>query len=131
MNEKDIHIYFPKLISHNGNTDIEFFHIIVSEKVRLEIEKLYMTIQEKFFQRIEWYNNSIHSTTGARQIYVMEEKVDKDAIYEHFLSKKMHIMFVKNYKAVKHKYERRYRKMPLDNIQPKIFMHVCSIRSTL
>ncbi len=134
--KEEIEVHFTKPNSHTGNSDIERFPSTLSERIKvLEIEKPSLSTAEKVFQSIEWYNKSYHSTIKTTPLEVINGKTDKNLIKDTIQKTKEKCIgklnrnreefnktqkkgYVKNYKAVRHKYEPRYRKLPLDNIHP-------------
>lgn len=136
LRKKRINVHFTNPNSHTGNADTKRLHSTISEKFRtLESEKSILSIQERVFKSIEWYNKSIHSLTREKPIDVVEGKVDKGKIEQIIKQAKQRIIdkrnekretynrtdnegYVKNYKTLRHKYEPRYRKLKLENIHP-------------
>lgn len=136
LRTENVEVHFTKPNNHTGNADVERLHSTLSEKFRtLEAQNSNLSTQERIFKCIEWYNNSIHSTTKERPMDILEGKVDKNIIFSRLKAAKDKVIakrnenreditrngqegYVKNYKALRHKYEPRYRKLTLENVHP-------------
>lgn len=137
LRQEEINVHFTKPNSHTGNSDIERFHSSIGEKIRiLEAQNSQISTTDKILKSTEWYNKSIHSATNARPIDIIEGRVDKQKLYKKLTTDKQNRLtklnerrelyeyntqsegYVKNYKALRHKNEPKYRKIRLENIHP-------------
>ena len=134
LRQEGVETHFTKPNNHTGNADIERFHNTIGEKLRvLETENSDLSIQERLFKCVEWYNKSIHSVIKTKPRDVVEGKVDKKQIEQLLKENKEKVInkrnnkredynqnqeegYVKNYKALRHKNEPKYRKLKLENI---------------
>lgn len=125
---ENIEIYLTSPRSHTGNSDIERTHGTLNEHLRIfEVEKLKITPEEKVLKAVEYYNNTIHSTTQVRPTDFLNNKVlDMEEIRDRVHNKKVGIInkinenrkeieiknqtetTVKNPKTERHKTEPRY-----------------------
>lgn len=136
LRQENIEVHYTKPNNHTGNADIERLHNTISEKLRVfTTEKSELTTKEKIYKCVGWYNNSIHSTTKFKPIDISEGRVDKEKVKTNMqsikdkaidkLNKNREVYneereegLVKNYKALRHKEEPRYRKLKLHNVHP-------------
>ena len=123
LRNEEIELHLVKPNNHTGNADIERLHSTIGE----------LNIKEKMFKAVEWYNNSIHSTTKEKPINIQEGKCEIKKIYENFVKEKTRYIsklnikredykegrsegYIKNYKSVRHKEEPKFVKKDLKDI---------------
>ena len=134
LRNENIEHHLTKSNNHTGNADIERFHNTLNEKIRIiGIENKNLNMKEKVAKAIEFYNNSIHSTTKEKPINIQEGKCDKLQIYNNMLANKDKMInnrnanredyvetrsqgYIKNYKNVRHKDKPKFKKSKLNNI---------------
>lgn len=152
LRNEGIELHLVKPNNHTGNADVERLHSTISEKIRvLTVENRHMNIKEKMSKSIEYYNNSFHSVIGEKPINVEYGKCDKVKIHGTMKSYKQkrierrnetredyqdqrNIGYIKNYRALRHKEQPKFRRSELQNIhssnikRPKKFEGIVNIR---
>jgi hypothetical protein len=97
LNNENINIHFTSSSNKTSNSDIERLHNTINEHLRLlrhDPLKDTDTVEEKLFKIINYYNNTIHSTTNIRPIDFKNGKIKDE-----------------EYPAIKAKIEERKRKI--------------------
>lgn len=143
LEKENVELHLTKPNSHTGNADIERLHNTIAEKFRIlnKIEKEIPTKQ--LIQRaIRNYNNRYHSSIKCTPSDVHLGKINNNTVRKNLEDNKRKIInklnenreeytenreegFVKNYKAVRHKEQPKYRKSKLDRV------HNCNIKRPL
>lgn len=136
LESENVAIHFTKANSHTGNSDIERFHSTIGERMRIaSIEDKELSTHEKMFKNVEFYNKSFHSTVKARPLDIVDGKIDKKKIIELLEKTKEKVIqnrnktretyqkvdnegYARNYKALRHKEEPRYRHLNIENTHP-------------
>lgn len=134
LTEQGIELHLTKPNSHTGNADVERFHNTIAEKFRI----LYQTNKDlpipQLIQRsIRNYNERYHSSIKCTPNDVQEKRTDPEKIERNLRECKKRKIdklnlkredyretrqegFIKNYKAVRHKEQPKYKRGPLNNI---------------
>lgn len=134
LNNEGISLHLTKPNSHTGNGDIERFHNSIAEKFRiLKVNKNNFSVQILIQQAIRNYNNRYHSTIKCTPNEVQNRQVDFEKIKANIEQTKICKInklnknrenyeenrstgFIKNYKAVRHKEQPKFKKTKLNNI---------------
>lgn len=134
LRNENIELHLVKPNSHTGNSDIERLHNTLSEKIRtLTIEQKTLNIKDKMSKSVEFYNNSYHSVIKEKPMNVEYGNCDRTKIFKNMLAMKnsyidkrnkhrenyvenRDIGYIKNYKALRHKEEPKFRVSQLENI---------------
>lgn len=133
----NIELHLTKPNSHTGNSDIERFHSTIAEKFRIlyKLEKE-CSVKQLIQKAIRNYNERFHSTIKYTPNEVHDNKVDPEIVKNNLETTKHKIInklnknrenyeetrtegFIKNYKAVRHKEQPKFRKGKLENIHPQ------------
>lgn len=136
LSNEDIELHLTKPNSHTGNADIERFHNTISEKFRM-LNKLNkgISVKQLIQKAIRNYNDRFHSTIKFTPYEVHNNKVNQDVVRRNLEQIKEKTIvklnrsreeyteqrtegFIKNYKAVRHKEQPKYRKHKLDKVHP-------------
>lgn len=83
LKNEGIEIHYTSNYNHTSNADVERLHNTLNEHIRLlrhDNNKDIDTVEEKMFKIIQFYNNSIHSTTNKKPIDFIKGKI-KDEEY--------------------------------------------------
>lgn len=137
LNNENIELHLTKPNSHTGNSDIERFHSTIAEKFRIlyKLEKE-CSVKQLIQKAIRNYNERFHSTIKYTPNEVHDNKVDPEIVKNNLETTKHKIInklnknrenyeetrtegFIKNYKAVRHKEQPKFRKGKLENIHPQ------------
>lgn len=136
LDNENIELHLTKPNSHTGNADIERFHNTIAEKFRILYNTNKETPVKQLIQRsIRNYNERYHSTIKCIPSIVQQGKIDENKIKKTLEDNKRKIIdklnnsredytenrtegFIKNYKAVRHKEQPKYRKAKLEQIHP-------------
>lgn len=131
---ENIELHLVKPNSHTGNADVERLHSTLSEKIRvLTIEQNSLSIKDKISKSIEYYNNSFHSSIREKPINVEFGNCNKSNIYDIIVANKQSYIdkrnikrepdidhgdtgYIKNYKALRHKEQPKFRMSKLENV---------------
>lgn len=134
LRNENIELHLSKPNSHTGNSDIERLHSTLSEKIRaMTIDRSSLSIKDKISKAIEYYNNIYHSVIKEKPINVEYGNCDKKKIYNNILKAKQNYIqkrntnremyidhrsegYIKNYRALRHKEQPRFRISNLSNI---------------
>lgn len=152
---EEIEVHFTSPRSHTGNSDIERAHGTLNEHLRIfETEKIKLSLEEKVLKALEYYNNTIHSTTQAKPSDFINNKImDLKKIKDRIHSKKVGNILkvnkdrqdfgirnkteetvVQNPNVERHKVELRYIKIKTKNVDNKLRdnknknIHPCRIK---
>lgn len=136
LNNENIELHLTKPNSHTGNADIERFHNTIAEKFRI-IYKMNkeLSVKQLVQRTVRNYNERYHSSIKYTPNEVQEGKVEEKKVKKNLEDNKLRKInklnksreeytenrsegFVKNYKAVRHKEQPKYRKLKLKNIHP-------------
>ena len=143
LDKENIELHLTKPNSHTGNADIERFHSTIAEKFRIlyKLEKG-LSVKQLLQKAIRNYNDRFHSATKYTPNEVHNNKVDFEIVKKNLEETKIKNInklnkdredyeerrsegFIKNYKAVRHKEQPKYRKQKLKDIHP------CNIKRPL
>lgn len=141
LNAENVQLHLTKPNSHTGNADIEKLHSTLNEQIRImEISPQFkeLRMRDKCFKAIEFYNHSIHSVTKERPIDFITgnlktnkqtiqrrleedkknriEKLNEDRQSEQ--NRNENRVLIKNYKALRHKHEPKYKYANNQNLHP-------------
>lgn len=134
LRNENIVLHLAKPNSHTGNSDIERLHNTISEKIRIMTsENITLSIKDKISKAIEFYNSSYHSVTKERPFDVEYGHCDKKKVHDYILRFKQNSLnkrnleresyvdardmgFIKNYRAVRHKEQPKFRLNELRNV---------------
>lgn len=143
LEKEEISLHLTKPNSHTGNSDVERFHNTLAEKLRiLLLNDSTLTIKQAMQQAVRNYNERFHSTIKTSPQQVQTGKISLERVYENLKStKKKRLIklntkredyeerrtsgFIKNYKAVRHKHQPKYKKAKLDKI------HITNVKRPL
>lgn len=141
-NEK-IELHLTKPNSHTGNADIERLHNTIAEKFRILYKiNREIPIKQLIQKAVRNYNDRYHSSIKCNPREVHLGKIDKNIVRRNLEENKKKIVgklnksreqyeenrevgFIKNYKAVRHKEQPKYKKSKLDKV------HHCNIKRPL
>lgn len=133
LKNQGIDFHSTKPNSHTGNSDIERFHNTITEKIRtLNLENK-INIRDQMLEAVKIYNNTFHSTIKTTPQKAQNRETSIEELIKNINATKKRILdkqnrnreeyiekrkegYVKNYRAVRHKNEPKYRKLKLDNI---------------
>lgn len=140
---ENINLHLTKPNSHTGNADIERLHNTIAEKFRIlhKINKN-IPIKQQIQRAVRNYNERYHSAIKCTPNEVQQGKIDEDKIRKNLEENKKKIIdkvnncredykekrqegFIKNYKALRHKEQPKYKKAKLENVHP------CNIKRPL
>lgn len=143
LSSENIELHLTKPNSHTGNADIERFHNTIAEKFRIlhKLEKE-LTVKQLMQKAIRNYNERIHSATNHTPNEVHSNKVNKEVVRKRLEANKRKVIdklnqarddyneerqegYIKNYKALRHKEQPKYKKAKLENVHP------CNIKRPL
>ena len=143
LDNENIELHLTKPNSHTGNADIERFHNTIAEKFRIMYKANKEIPVKQLIQRsIRNYNERYHSTIKCTPKEVQQGKMDENKVRKYLEDSKRKIIdkinnsredykenrkegFIKNYKAVRHKEQPKYKKTKLERIHP------CNIKRPL
>lgn len=81
LREQNIETHFTSNNNHTSNSDIERLHNTINEHLRLlrhDPNKDTETVEEKIYRIVNFYNNTIHSTTGQKPIDFVNGVINRD-----------------------------------------------------
>lgn len=134
LQTENISLHLTKANSHTGNADIERLHSTIAEKFRiLKFNRTNISVRRMIQKAVRNYNERVHSTIKFTPNDVQNRKVDIEKIRKNLTEVKEKNLikfnknredykemrstgFIKNYKAVRHKQEPKFRKAKLNNI---------------
>lgn len=143
LEKENIELHLTKPNSHTGNADIERLHNTIAEKFRIlyKLERN-IPIKQLIQKAIRSYNERYHSSIKCTPSDVHLGKIENGIIKRNLEENKRKIIeklnrsredysesreegFIKNYKAVRHKEQPKYKKSKLERV------HHCNIKRPL
>lgn len=143
LSQENIELHLTKPNSHTGNADIERFHNTIAEKFRILYQSnKNIPVKQLIQKTIRNYNDRYHSSIKCSPYDVHLGKIDNNRIKNNLEDNKRKVInklnehredytenrkegFIKNYKAVRHKEQPKYKKANLKNVHP------CNIKRSL
>lgn len=134
LQEQNVALHLTKPNSHTGNGDIERFHNSLAEKFRiLKLTENNLSCKQIIQRAVRSYNERFHSSIKDTPLNVQSKVSDYEKIRNTINKTKIGKIdklnknrenyietrttgFVKNYKAVRHKEQPKYKKLKLDNV---------------
>ena len=135
LNNQNIELHLTKPNSHTGNADVERLNNTITEKLRiLDIEQK-LPVRIQVIEAIKIYNNQFHSTIKTTPNKVEIGEICKEIIYKNIIDAQNKRLtkqnknreayeevrkrgYIKNYKALRHKDQPKFRKYKLNNVHP-------------
>lgn len=139
--ENNIQIHFTKPNTHTGNSDVERFHSSLLEHFRiLSVTQKENAFKVNLYKAVEKYNSTIHSTLKEKpyniqfnmnpeqRLAISQKNLEiKQKRLKYFNKNRENInynherAFIKNYETHRHKHLPKFRSVPIDQKENKLF----------
>ena len=135
LNKENVELHLVKSNSHTGNSDVERLNNSLTEKLRILNLEQTQPVRIQMLDAVKTYNNQYHSTIKCAPIKAEEgiqsreethnnlivaqgKRLDKYNKNREDYKENRQYGYIKNYKALRHKDQPKFRKHKLDNIHP-------------